>query len=273
MAAQVRSLRANGATYDEIKKALNIGSDTVSRMLGAQGSVRRRPRIAEPVRAQARAFRHAGWSVPEIARELGLAKSTAWQITKDISWQPTPGRRERAERAARVRWERDKARRAVERERLLDEMADEVGQLSDRELLLLGVVLYWAEGSKRKPWNSMERMRFINSDPDVILLYLAWLRLIGVADERRSFRVHIHQSSDVRGAEQFWADLVGVPVDAFAKATLKRHNPKTRRHNTGETYRGCLAVDVLGSSGEYRRMEALWRGVGQALRQRAVGSK
>jgi len=37
--------------------------------------------------------------------------------------------------------------------------------------------------------------------------------------------------------------------------TLKRHNPKTVRKNVGDSYRGCLRINVRRSSGLYRRIE------------------
>jgi len=42
-------------------------------------------------------------------------------------------------------------------------------------VLLIGAALYWAEGSKDKPYARRERVQFINSDPDVIGFFLRWL--------------------------------------------------------------------------------------------------
>jgi len=50
--------------------------------------------------------------------------------------------------------------------------AARVGAISDRELLLVGAVAYWAEGTKSKPWNPEERLTFTNSDPDMFILYV-----------------------------------------------------------------------------------------------------
>jgi hypothetical protein len=272
LVSKVHAMRESGATYAQIKTELQIGASTISRILGVYGKGRRRPAISDDVRTRALALRREGHSVPEIARELGIAKSSAWQITKEVAWEPTPERKERAKRAARMRWDREAARRAEERERIIDQMAVEVGTVSERELLLMGAVMYWAEGAKKKPWNTQERLRFINSDPDVIRLYLAWLRLIGVPDDRLTFRVHIHESADVGAAEAYWADIVAVPAERLARATLKRHNPKTVRKNTGDAYRGCLVVGVLNGASEYRRMDAIWRGICRALSGGTVGS-
>ncbi|WP_205857062.1 hypothetical protein [Phytoactinopolyspora endophytica] len=268
LADKVRAMRESGASYAQIKAELHIGASTISRILGVYGKGRVKPRVSDEVRGRARALRQDGWSVPEIAEELGLARSTASLITKDIAWQPTPDRKARAKQAARMRWHRYNERREKERERIINEMADEVGDLSDRELLLIGATMYWAEGAKRKPWNSTEVLQFINSDPDVIRMYLEWLRHLGVRPDRLKFRVHIHERADVAAAERFWSDLVGVPVESFQRTTLKKHNPKTVRKNVGDSYKGCLIVGVRRSSSEYRTMNAVWQGICRAIVRR-----
>lgn len=272
LAAKVRAMRESGATYAQIKSELHVSASTISRILGVYGKGRKRPTISDDVKARALALRRDGHSVPEIAQELGIAKSTAWLITKEVAWQPTPDRIARSKRAARMRWDRHSARQASVREQFIRDATERVGELSDHELLLIGAVLYWAEGSKSKPWERRETLAFINSDAEVILLYLAWLRLIGVSGDRLTFRIHIHESADVASAEKYWAKVVDVPVERFARATLKKHNPKTVRKNTGEDYRGCLIVRVKRSSMEYRSMDGLWRGICAAVERRAVAS-
>ncbi|WP_406727185.1 hypothetical protein [Streptomyces sp. GD-15H] len=58
--------------------------------------------------------------------------------------------------------------------------ASEIGTMTSRELFLTGVALYWAEGTKDKPHARRERVAFVNSDPDMIRLFLAWLDLLSV---------------------------------------------------------------------------------------------
>lgn len=145
---------------------------------------------------------------------------------------------------------------------------EEVGRLSDRELFLIGVGLYWAEGAKDKSYDRREALHFINSDPNMIKIYLSWLELLGVPRERMRLRVSIHESADIPGAEAFWADLAGVDVSAFQKATLKKHNPKTKRKNIADTYRGCLIIYVTKSADLYRRIEGAWYGIVLGANQR-----
>jgi hypothetical protein len=165
---------------------------------------------------------------------------------------------------ARLRAEQDRERQATKQA-----AAAAVGGLSDRELFLVGVGLYWAEGSKDKPYRRTEVLQFIKSDPDMIRVFLRWLTLLNVAPDRLTLRVSIHvtlrvsihESADVEAAEKYWAGIVGIDVSAFSRATLKRHNPRTVRKNTGETYHGCLAIYVRQSADLYRRMEGAWYGI------------
>jgi len=137
----------------------------------------------------------------------------------------------------------------------------EIGDLSDRDLFIAGVALYWAEGSKDKPYARRENVIFVNSDPGMIKVFHAWLDLLGIERERLRYSVMIHETADVAAAEQYWAELVGADRSAFYKTALKKHNPKTVRKNTGDSYRGCLAVRVPKGADLYRRIEGWWYGI------------
>jgi hypothetical protein len=104
-------------------------------------------------------------------------------------------------------------------------------------------------------------VRLINSDPNVIRVFLAWLRLIGVDGSRIGFRLSIHESADVHAATEHWARVVGAHPSSFHRPTLKRHNPRTVRHNTGEDYDGCVTVEISKSTDLNRRIAGWWTGI------------
>ena len=151
--------------------------------------------------------------------------------------------------------------RDEERQRTKATAAAEIGAMTSRDLFMTGVALYWAEGAKDKPYARRENVQFVNSDPGVIRIYLAWLDLLGVESERLRYRVMIHATGNVEGAERYWADLVGVDVSTFQTTTIKKHNPKTVRKNVGENYRGCLVISVRQCADLYRRIEGWWNGI------------
>lgn len=142
-------------------------------------------------------------------------------------------------------------------------------KLTDRELFVAGVVAYWAEGAKAKPWCVSRSVSFMNSDPCLIRLFLEWLLLLGIERNRLTFRVQIHESADVGGAVQFWSDVVGDPPQRFQKTTLKRHNPKTVRKNIADDYHGCLDVRVRRSTDLNRRIVGWCEGITSALDARS----
>lgn len=214
-------------------------------------------------RAQAVALRQEGRSYSEIAALVGCSMSSLSLWLRDVPLtdeQRAHLRRGQPRGAAARREQRLAQTRSLQRI-----VAAQVGAITDRELFLLGVALYWCEGAKAKPWTPSEQVTFINSDPDVIRLFLAWLRLLGVGADDLVFRVAIHESADVVAATRFWSDLVGVDPDRFRRPTLKRHNPKTRRRNTGDRYVGCLVVRVRRSCDLNRRIAGWWRGIANGI--------
>jgi len=152
-------------------------------------------------------------------------------------------------------WDREQARRASAREaiRAAEELA--IGPLSTREVIIAGAVAYWCEGTKSKPYRRSERVIFINSDPQLIRFYLRFLRLAGVSPDQLTFRVFIHESADLAAAQDFWLQVTQADPAQFLRPTIKRHNPRTVRLNTGTTYRGCLRIEVLRSNHLYKRIE------------------
>lgn len=260
---QAVALRREGLSRRQIRDRLHIhNNDILNRLLEGEPPPdwTRRPNAKDDLRAKARELRLQGLTYDQIQLELGCSKSSISLWVRDLP-KPPPRTREQASAIAKRGWEATLRRREMERQQTKLDAANEIGTRSDRELFLVGVGLYWSEGSKSKVYSPSERVTFINSDPRMIEIYLAWLRLLGVTDDRLRFHVHIHESADADAAERFRADLVGADASAFGKTSLKKHNPKTNRKNVGESYRGCLTVRVQQGADLYRRIEGWWYGI------------
>ncbi|MGW2846898.1 hypothetical protein [Streptomyces sp. NPDC001274] len=262
---QAITLRREGLSLRQIRDRLRIhNNDLLNRLVRGKPAPEwtKRPRARDDLREKARELRLQGMTYDRIQLELGCSKSSISLWVRDL---PKPERSrtavEQARLAGRLRWEHEHAVRDAERQRTKADAEREIGAMTDRELFFAGVALYWAEGTKDKPYDRREGVTFVNSDPDVIRVYLAWLRLLEVRPDRLCHRVMIHESADVAGAERYWADLVGIDVASLRKTTLKKHNPKTVRKNVGTDYRGCLVVRVSQGAELYRRIEGWWRGI------------
>ncbi|GAB2925791.1 hypothetical protein GCM10027280_11340 [Micromonospora polyrhachis] len=269
LAAEAHRLRTvEQLSLSQIQDRLGIGKGRLYELLRGVPPPEwtRRPNAKDELRSQAVALREEGRSVVDIALALGIAKSTAYQWVRHLPLDPDSdaARARQHAHAARMRearWapyreERDQSRAAVRAE-----AAEQVGPLDDRDLLLLGAAIYWSEGAKSKPWRRSERIQLINSDVRLLALFLRFLESIGVDRTVPSYRVSIHESADVEAAVAWWIEALDLPADRFHPATLKRHQPKTVRRNTGVDYRGCLIIDVPQSRKVYWLIEGVVDGL------------
>ncbi|MEU0226587.1 hypothetical protein ABZ177_19765 [Streptomyces sp. NPDC006284] len=258
------ALRREGLSRRQIRDRLHVdNNDILNRLLEGEPPPEwtKRPNAKDDLRERARELRLQGWTYDRIQVELGCSKSSISLWVRDL---PKPERRRTREEAAAISrrgWEATLRLRDEERQRTKEAAKQAIGTLTPRELFLVGIGLYWAEGGKDKPYDRRESVVFVNSDPGMVRVFLAWLDLLEVERERLRFTVMIHESADVAGAESYWAELVGSDRAAFNKTTLKKHNPKTVRKNVGASYRGCLVIKVLKGADLYRRIEGSWYGI------------
>lgn len=282
-------LRSEGRTYQEIQKELGVSKSSLSLWLRdppipteqrrRELGLRRTPEPDDVLPSDdcgiARLLRGDGWLLREIAELFGVTVVTAGRWCEGLPLPPraTHGRDvEKMRAAGRAYWDTQRPVLEEARRVVRDAAKAEVEPLGTKQLDLLAAVAYWCEGSKSKPWQRRESLILVNSDPDIIRLFLAWLRSRGVGHERLALRLSIHESADVDRATRFWADVVGCDAGDFMRPTLKRHNPKTVRKNTGTDYVGCLVVSVRRSRDLYLTIEGLWRGVAADIVARSWGA-
>lgn len=261
---QAVALRRAGYSLRQIRDELKIfNNDLLNQLVKGEPPPEwtKRPNAKDDLKARARELRLQGWTYDQIQLELGCSRSSISLWVRDLP-KPEP-RYTPEEQKALMHEGLARLRAAQNEERRKTKLAAhrEVGELTPRELIMVGIALYWAEGSKSKPYDRRERVVFVNSDPGVIETYLAWLDLIDVDRERLRYRVLIHESADVEAAQHYWAKLASVDPSVFDKPTLKRHNPKTVRKNTGDDYHGCLVITVARSAHLYNRIEGWWKGI------------
>ncbi len=257
------ALRLAGKSRREIKEALGVyRNETLDKALSGVPPPpwTRRPRAKDELHAKARELRAKGMTYTEIAGQLGVSKSSVSLWVRDM---PRPGRlsyaecRKRNAEGVASYWTRERPVRAARQQAVRAKAAAQIGELSEREILIAGAIAYWCEGSKNKPYRRpANRVIFVNSDPALIAFFIRFLAVAGIARERLICRVHIHESADVAAAHQFWLDQTGLPAEQFRPPMLKRHNPKTVRKNTGESYHGCLVVAISCSTDLYLSIEA-----------------
>jgi transposase len=266
---RARTLRRDGLSIEQIATRLDLRSRAmvyrwVRDLPVPQWTIR--PNAKDDLRELARAMRTDGATYDQIVERLRVSKSSVSLWVRDLPHPERTPEGEARRRAGLLRYSQERsARVAHERRRAVKAAAVAIGDLTERELVIAGSVAYWAEGTKRKPWNPVDRVVFTNSDVDMIRLFLAFLARTGVSKDRIRLRLAIHESANVAAATHYWSETLCWPVAEFQKVTLKRHVPRTpNRKNTGEGYHGCLVVTVQRSSELYRQIEGMWTAVAAA---------
>lgn len=170
--------------------------------------------------------------MPDIAAELGVSRSSVSKWVRDVDFTPNP-RRHNHWTKANPHPQQIAKEKEIERCRM--EGIDRIGQLSDREFLVLGLALYSGEGAK-----TGSEVRFANSDPRLILAFVTWLRRFFAIDESRlHLSLYLHDGLDVDAANAYWSDLTGIPVGQFYKP-YRAVPDATIRHS--KHVFGCPAV-------------------------------
>jgi hypothetical protein len=263
--AEARRLRQETRmSLAELRHHFGVSRDTMADWLWGLPTPEwtQRPNAKDDLRAQAVELRRDGTSVPDIATKLKVSKSTAYLWTRHMPLDPTPEhaverRRRHMEHMREARWEPHRRVRDAQRASIMSDAAASVGGLSDREVTLLGAMAYWCEGAKSKPWRQLDRLKFINSDPGLLRIFLTFLELSGRDRATLSYRVHIHETSDAEAAGDWWSNELDVPRELFQRPTIKKHKLRTNRINVGADYRGCLVISVPKSLELYWRIEGM----------------
>jgi hypothetical protein len=216
-------------------------------------------------------LRRKGYSYREIMREIPVAKSTIsdWLHSVGLSKH----QKQRLTEKKLVAIKRGAAARHQQRidvtRQIIESAKREVGLISKRELWLIGTMLYWAEGSKEKDYRPGCKTAFTNSDPDMIVVFLFWLKKIfGKTLADITFEICIHELQRGRTAEiiEFWSKIIGCPRTYFRHIYYKKGNPNTKRKNVGRSYHGILKINVKSSSSLNRQIAGWTQGVVEFFR-------
>jgi len=216
-------------------------------------------------------LRKQGLSYREIMNEIPVAKSTLseWLHSVGLSKHQKQRLTQKKLASAKRGAEAKHRRRIVLIQKIIDTAKKDVGTISKRELWLIGTMLYWAEGSKEKDYCPGSRVAFTNSDPNMVVVFLRWLKQsCGKTFTDITLDIYIHELQKNRTAEiiDFWSKTIEYPVAYFQHIYYKKGNPNTKRKNVGHSYHGVLKINVKSSSSLNRQIAGWTQGVVESLR-------
>lgn len=215
--------------------------------------------MKEAERAQAQMMRRSGKSIKTIASLLGVSPSSVsrWCATIELS----PAQKvslDAARRAAGLKalapWvARNRQLKQADVTAQLAAGTADVGNMTMRDLFILGLGLYWGEGYKR----GSQECGFTNSDPAIIRTILRWFRDCYQVDSTRIIaRVTINNLYRAE-AERImcdWSKDTQIPLSQFGSPSFISGYGKLSRDT--RTYRGTLRIKVRNGTSLRRRILA-----------------
>lgn len=215
---------------------------------------------------EARKLRKRGVSVKTIAKILGISKGTVSLWVRDIIL--TIEQLEKLKKNSIEGAERGRLKSALlqkeKRLKLIEDLKAEgiktLERISEKELLIAGLALYWGEGRK-----GGRRVEFCNSDPKTIVLLKLWLKkCFNVKNEDLFCRVGINEIhlSREQLVREYWSKVADIPLNQFRRTSFKRIRNKKIYENFNRHY-GTLTLGVVKSAHLSYRIVGLIEGLYQ----------
>lgn len=174
-------------------------------------------------------LRESGYSYAMIGERLGIAKSTLSTWFRDVPFKPNKEVLKRIQYGPIKSATKSHNQRIAESEALRLQGIQDVGKLSSRDKLLLGIGLYIGEGSKLN-----EQIQVVNSDPAVIKAMIHWfVTHCGLEKENMCIALHVYPDTNIQAAMRFWKDQTGLQDSNFNKTQIDRRTNKSKiKHNS-----------------------------------------
>ena len=202
-------------------------------------------------------LRFKGKSYGEINRILGTPKSTLSYWFKNLKLPPSAQKilieKGRAPRKQLMEFNRRRTQAIkIENQQVKQAAVDKIKPLSKYELLLIGAALYWAEGYNKQDNVGSPNISFGNSAPDMIILFLRFLReVMQIPEEGLRPIVQIHHNVKAESAINFWSRTSGIPQKFFHITHQTSRASKGKRSPYSLPY-GTLRLEVRGRQNFFR---------------------
>jgi len=167
-------------------------------------------------------LRGQGLSINEICNKTGFSKGSVSLWVRNIELSKAQKnelsqkgfKKEIIEKRRTTRLTNENNRRQI----IIDKAKEDIKNISEKELWLIGIALYWGEGGKA----NRSSVQLSNGDPRIIGLMMKFFkRICKIPDEKFRGYIHIHQHLDVKKAENYWSSISGIPLSQFYKTYSK----------------------------------------------------
>ena len=165
-------------------------------------------------------MRKKGMSYSQIKEKLGISKSTlsGWLYNMPLSAKRI--RELQADSPIRIEKYRNtmRAKREAKNRIAYQNIAKRIGSISNREFLIAGLFLYWAEGSKTKVLS----IGLTNTNPKMLIIFIRWLKFFNVPHHKLKVHLHLYSDMNIKKQINFWSKTLKIPLSQFRKPYIKK---------------------------------------------------
>lgn len=185
-------------------------------------------------------MRTKGMSYSQIQEVLGIGKGTLSPWLKDMPLSKDRMSELRENNPHRIA----SFRQTMQKKRLARlEVAHgrahrDIRELTERDLYVLGLGLYWAEGTK----SLRGKIEITNTDPWIMLTFLEWLEARGVGRQQLVVRLQLYADMDIEKETRFWMHRLKIPRSRFRKPHMKKSTLAGLSRKNGFGHGTCSVI-------------------------------
>lgn len=190
-------------------------------------------------------LRKKGLSYKEIKQFVPVSKSTLSLWLRDVFLT------EKQLEILRLRYDLQlrgskavRAKRQAEIKIIKEEAKKQIKSVNNKEFMIAGLMLYWAEGNKT------HSVGVTNSDYRIIQFMMIWFReFCKVPENKFRAHLHLHSGQDENKIKKYWSNLTKIPLAQFGKSHIKKEGTGHRKRIL---YNGTIKINICDKNLLYR---------------------
>ncbi len=188
-------------------------------------------------------LRKLGYSYSYIKNKFSIPKSTLSEWLSDVQFKPNKYTLDTIEKARSISGLYKNRKKIENLEKAKRQSEKDIGKLSDRDIMMIGLGIYIGEGGK-----TINLTRIINSDPKVIRFSIKWFKTcFGIKNKNFVIRLHIYPNNKELDCINFWSKETNIPKSQFYKCTIdKRTDKKIKNINKLPYGTAHMTIKSLG---------------------------
>lgn len=179
-------------------------------------------------------------SYSQIKEKLGVGKSTLNYWLKDMPLSKERIDELRGNNSQRIERYRNTMKKKDDMKYLIayDNVSKKIGKLTNRDIFLGGLFLYWAEGGK----TDRSTISFTNTNPIMVKFFVKWITLLGVDKSNLKIKIHVYSDMNVDKQIAFWANELKVKKIQFYKPYIKETKFSSITYTNGFGQGTCSVI-------------------------------